>query len=424
MAMKLAKPSTRGRGVSSCRACNGKNLFLAIDLGSSPVANTLLASPESTSPSFPLELRICEDCKLGQIGEFLSPETLFEDYPYFSSTSQTWLVKSKEFAEKIFVDMSLDNADLVLEIASNDGYQLKFFKELGVQVLGIEPAKTVADVANSNGIPTRDVFFGVGAAHRLVDEGVKPRLVIAKNVLAHVPDLADFVSGLAMLCDENTLVVIEAPTILQIFHGNQFDTIYHEHFSYLSAIAVGNLLKNHGLDLFGAERLGTHGGSIRFLARAENSSVGEQQGQAYTLEQLVSEERESGFGKPESWKTVRDAVASSVAALKVWLESNARGSVTVGYGAAAKAVTLFAQTGRPNQVIELIIDNSPGKVGKFLPGGLVPIVSEQDFLSQKGSLTYRYIIFPWNLEGEILPRIRAFDPLAEIIVAVPNLRAL
>lgn len=414
----------KGRGVDFCRACSGKNLFLALDLGSSPVANSLLQSPTSISPSFPLELRVCADCNLGQIGEFLSPDILFEDYPYFSSTSQTWLEKSEEFAAQISAEMLLGSDDTVLEIASNDGYQLRYFKKLGVRVFGIEPATTVADAANSAGIPTRATFFGVSAARQLIDEGVRPRLIIAKNVLAHVPDLGDFVRGLSMLCSDSTLVVIEAPTILQISVGNQFDTIYHEHFSYLSATAIAKLFRGHGLELFGAERLDTHGGSVRFLARAKQSSIKEQHGQALTLEDLVSEETRSGFGNPHSWKMVQKNVADTVGEFRAWLESGIDGPVTVGYGAAAKAVTLLSQTGELEKSIELVIDNSPGKVGKFLPRAGVPIVSEQDFLSKISDSPCRYVIFPWNLATEILPRIRAMDPHSEVIVAVPKLKVL
>ena len=416
--------SAEGRGFKFCRACSGKDLFLALDLGSSPVANSLLPSSTSISPVFPLELRVCADCNLGQIGEFLSPEVLFDDYPYFSSTSQTWLEKSEEFAEQISADMSLSSDDTVLEIASNDGYQLKFFKKLGVRVFGIEPANTVADAANSAGIPTRATFFGVAAARQLIEEGVRPRLIIAKNVLAHVPDLGDFVGGLSMLCSDSTLVAIEAPTILQIFQGNQFDTIYHEHFSYLSATAIDKLFRSHGLELFGAERLGTHGGSVRFLARAKQSSIKEKPGQALTLEELVSEESRSSFGDPLSWKVVQDNVANSVDEFRVWLDSGTGGSVTIGYGAAAKAVTLLAQTGELDTPIGLVIDNSPGKVGKFLPVARAPIVSEQDFVSRISPSPCRYVIFPWNLAAEILPRIRAMDPHAEVIVAVPKLKIL
>jgi len=413
-----------GRGVSICRACEGNNLFLALDLGLSPVANSLLRSPESTSLWLPLELRVCEDCKLGQIGEFLEPEVIFDDYPYFSSTSQTWLEKSKEFASQLGAQMNLTEEDLVLEIASNDGYQLKFFSELGVRVLGIEPARNVSEVANASGVPTRAVFFGIETANALKEEGVRPRLIIAKNVLAHVPDLIDFVAGLSSLCGPETLIAIEAPTILQITQGNQFDTIYHEHFSYLSATAIGNLFRNHGLELFGAERLGTHGGSLRFLVRAEKSFVPEQPGQASALSEILADEESSGFGDLQQWKAVQKNVVETVAAFKAWLESCPIGTATVGYGAAAKAVTLLSQTAPDRESMQLVIDNSPGKMGGFLPVINVPIVSEIDFVLGQKSLKNRYVIFPWNLAGEILPRIRAIDPGAEVIVAVPKLMRL
>lgn len=422
--LTMSDVASRGRGEVFCRGCGSKQLFLALDLGSSPIANALLTSLSVRPRTFPLELRVCEDCNLGQIGEFLTPENLFDDYPYFSSTSQSWLEKSAIFAEQISRDLELTGEDLILEIASNDGYQLRFFKEMGMQVLGVEPATTVADVANTQGIQTRAVFFGKEAALELIGEGFKPKLIIAKNVLAHVPDLGDFVSGITLMCSRETVVVIEAPTILQISQGNQFDTIYHEHFSYLSATSVKNLFALHGLELFGAERLGTHGGSVRLFARSKNSDVYMSPGRADTLKEILVEEAHSNFGRPESWFEVRERVSKTASDFKAWLASNPDDSVTVGYGAAAKAVTLLSLAEQGNSSIDLIIDNSPGKIGKYLPVGDTPIVSETDFLSTLKPGPYRFVVFPWNLAGEILPRIRAIDPEAEVVAAVPHLRSL
>jgi hypothetical protein len=422
--LTMTDVASAGRGQVFCRGCGSKRLFLALDLGSSPIANALLTNPLVRPKTFPLELRVCEDCKLGQIGEFLTPENLFDDYPYFSSTSKSWLEKSLVFAEQISRDLGLTEEDLILEIASNDGYQLGFFKEMGMQVLGVEPATTVADVANAQGIPTRAVFFGKEAALVLNREGLKPKLIIAKNVLAHVPDLDDFVSGITLMCGRETVVVIEAPTILQISQGNQFDTVYHEHFSYLSATAVRNLFDLHGLDLFGAERLGTHGGSVRLFARAKDSDALELPGQESTLNEILEEEARSNFGRPESWLEVSERVSKTASDFKAWLASNPGDSVTVGYGAAAKAVTLLSLTEPGTGSIDIIIDNSPGKIGKYLPVGNTPIVSETEFLSTIKPGPYRFVVFPWNLAGEILPRIRAIDPQAEVVAAVPQFRSL
>jgi hypothetical protein len=313
---------------------------------------------------------------------------------------------------------------LVLEIASNDGYQLKFFKEMGIQVLGVEPAANIAEIANLAGIPTRPVFFGRQTAEELLRGGVKPKLIVAKNVLAHVPDLGDFVSGISLLCGEETLLVIEAPTILQISKESQFDTVYHEHFSYLSALSIKNLLANHGLELFGAEKLSTHGGSIRFLARANNSKVIGNPLLVSCLQEVIEEELTSRFGEMAGWKLVQSNLNQAVHAFAMWLDSAPKGTNTIGYGAAAKSVTLLSLAFAGKQSVQLVIDNSPGKIGKFLPVAKVPILSEKDFVQRIGSGPNRFVIFPWNLKSEILPRIRAIDPSAEVVIAVPKLEIL
>jgi hypothetical protein len=413
-----------GRGELYCRACSGANLFLALDLGESPIANNLLDSPENDSPSFPLELRVCLDCKLGQIGEFISPGDLFDDYPYFSSTSRSWLQSSEIFARSISETFRIESEHLVLEIASNDGYQLKFFQEIGIQVLGVEPAANIAEIANVAGIPTRTVFFGLQTAEELLNEGVRPRLIVAKNVLAHVPDLRDFVAGISLLCREDTVVVVEAPTILQISKDNQFDTVYHEHFSYLSTLSIKKLLANHGLELFGVEKLNTHGGSLRFFARANDSTVKGNPSLSSTLQEVLEEEQESGFGEVTGWKSAQHELRQAIQAFANWLNSAPKGTNTIGYGAAAKSVTLLSLASDIDQPLQVVIDNSPGKIGKFLPVAKVAILSEKDFVETMGSSPNRYVIFPWNLKSEILPRIRAIDPSAEVVTAVPKLERL
>ena len=402
------------RGILQCRACDSKNLFIAISLGNSPLANRLLENKDSELPSYPLALRICSECSLGQLGEFQSPEEIFSDYPYLSSTSQTWLDSNQKFASELIKTMNFTNEDLVLEIASNDGYLLKFFQESGISVLGVEPAKNVAKIATDLGIPTIASFFGLQLAKELSERNFNPRLIVAKNVIAHVPDLQDFVSGLSALSSPETLLVIEAPTISQIMTEHQFDTIYHEHFSYVSALSLVKLFSRFGLEIFGAEKVDTHGGSVRFLAKKIGGHPYPSINQNQTLQKLLLSERSLGITEELAWTATREKINSVLIDAKEWLDIENPEITTVAYGAAAKGVTLLAAIEAGENAIHLVIDNSAGKIGKYFPISKSRILSEQDFIGQMSGGKYRYIIFPWNLIEELSLRIREFDPEAEI----------
>lgn len=409
------------RGVDFCRACDGEDLFLALSLGESPLANRLLEHPTEIVRSFPLELRVCSHCGLGQVGEFETPEEIFSDYPYLSSTSETWIASNKKFAQEIIESESLQKGDLVVELASNDGYLLKAFQASGLDVLGIEPASNIAAMAVLAGVPTIPKFFGLELASKMRIDGQIPRIIVAKNVVAHVPDLKDFVAGIAELASTDTLIVVEAPTISQIVSGNQFDTIYHEHFSYLSAIALMQLFGQFGMKLTGAQQLTTHGGSVRFFVRKSDASFMQPGSHYETLRTLIEFEESLQIKKPDSWRHTQAHVKKCISDFKHWLTEGETGVTTIAYGAAAKGVTLLAACDAKFGALGYLIDNSKAKSDRFFPVTGSPILTEADFIAQKHGGRFRYIIFPWNLVSEIVPRIKAFDPDAEVFVAVPSL---
>lgn len=409
------------RGVDFCRGCGGKDLFLALALGKSPIANNLLSHATQLVPSFPLELRICSDCTLGQVGEFETPETIFSDYPYLSSTSQSWIDSNKEFAREIFESEEIGSGDLVVELASNDGYLLKSFLAMGASVLGVEPAKNIAAIAISDGVPTIPEFFGQALARKMRDSGIEPRVIIAKNVVAHVPSLQDFVAGIAELAGSNTLIVLEAPTISQVFRGLQFDTIYHEHFSYLSAIALKDVFGRFGMVLLGAKKLTTHGGSIRFFLRKVGSTP-LYSPHSEALRDLLDTERSLKIGQEDSWREIRNRIELCLSDFRGWLNQAGPNVITVAYGAAAKGVTLLAACDAQFGDVDYVIDNSKEKAGKFFPIVGAPILTEADFRTQMLGRRFRYVVFPWNLIDEIVPRIEFLDRAPEVVIAVPAMK--
>jgi len=412
------------RGREECRGCTRSELFEALDLGFSPLANSVIPTPHLEEPEtwYPLILRVCQSCGLGQLGEFESETEIFREYPYLSSTSSTWLVENEFFADEAIALLSLSPKDLVLELASNDGYLLKYFKNRGVPVLGIEPALNVATLAALEGIPTSPEFFSQRLAHKLATMGVRPKLIVAKNVLAHVPDIRDFIAGIARISTTDTLVVVEAPSILGVLKRMQFDTVYHEHFSYLSASFFSNVLADFDLKLIGAERVSTHGGSIRFYLSKANSSIQLPETYQSVLYEELQEEESSGFMKPDSWRSVREMVSVALANFRSWVSST-EGRI-VGYGAAAKAVTLLSSAQVQRGSISLCIDNSEAKIGKFIPGSHVEIVSESDYFDNRMRPEDIFLIFPWNLEKEISGRIKLRNPDARVFVALPNMREI
>jgi hypothetical protein len=412
------------RGKNECRGCGSTDIFQALDLGYSPLANRVIPKEmlESAEPWFPLVLRICRKCHLGQLGEFASDGAIFRDYPYLSSTSSTWLKENKVFAEQMIDLLNMGTEDLVIELASNDGYLLQYFMDKKLKVLGVEPALNVVTIAAVKGIPTSPEFFSESLAEDLCARGVHPKLIIAKNVLAHVPDMQDFLKGISALSDDATLVVVEAPSILNIIQKMQFDTIYHEHFSYLSATFLQSVLNEFGLKLIGVENVKTHGGSLRYFITRGDSSFRPLDTWVNELESTLSLEKQACFGEPEVWLDVERQINVEFKKIREWF-SNPEGRI-IGYGAAAKVVTLLSAAQIPRGLISLCIDNSEEKMNRYIPGNHIRIVSESDYIANDYQPKDVYVIFPWNLETEISIRIRAFNPNARIFVLLPSVREL
>lgn len=401
------------RGSSLCRGCGAADLRSVLDLGTQPLANRLLPSPDAPDPTYPLHLKICTTCGLGQVGEFVTPWDIFHDYPYLSSMSTSWLQHVSDYGARMRPELGLGVDDLVIEIASNDGHLLKGFRDAGTRVLGIEPAANVAAIANAAGVPTECAFFGLETAKRVRSEHGTPRLVVANNVLAHVPDLDDFVSGLAELCGPETLVTVENPSFIELLEGGQFDTIYHEHFSYLTAHSVRAVARKHGLELVRVETLSTHGGSNRYHLRAPGRLADR------SVEETLYHEQERGLLSPALWQRFAQNSRASIEGLRAWLDRcAAAGDVVVAYGAAAKGNTLLNAARIAPSDLLMVTDESPEKQGRYLPGSHVPIVAPQ---ALRCSDATDVLILPWNIRTELSEHIRQLVPGARIWVAVPGL---
>lgn len=407
--MKIESAST-SRGLFTCRGCESSELDLLIDLGYSPVANSLPGLNSSVDePSYPLELRICRVCFLGQIPEFESPEEIFSVYSYLSSTSSSWLNHAQEFAKTCLLEMPYIADGYVLELASNDGYLLQHFKNLGVDVLGVEPATNVADISRAKGIPTIEVFFGKDQAEAILTKYGYPMLIVANNVAAHVPNMIDFFSGISVLCGPKTMVSIENPSLGFLLSKGFYDTIYHEHFSYLSVTPIKHLVSRLGMILCEAEILATHGGSIRYWI-TKNQSL-EIDNSVYQIEQ---DEYRRGLGNLDSEIAFASKVQTEIKELSNWLSQQDSGSV-IGYGAAAKTVTTFFAAGLPEDRFKMIVDANPLKQGKRLPGTSIPILGLDSLASSSAK---KILIFAWNLEEEIVKVIRKYN--TDIEIWVPN----
>jgi 2-polyprenyl-3-methyl-5-hydroxy-6-metoxy-1,4-benzoquinol methylase len=412
------QPELTPRGVHVCRGCGAEPLVSILDLGVQPLANELLPGADTPDAFFPLHLRICPSCGLGQVGEFVRPERIFGDYPYLSSVSSSWLEHAKTYACAMNQELDLaGTGGLVVEVASNDGYLLREFAELGIPVLGVEPAANVADIARSHGVRTLTAFFGRDTAAAVVAEHGHPRLVAANNVMAHVPDLDDFVGGLARLCDHDTVITVENPSFVTLLNETQFDTIYHEHFSYLAAHAVARAVAQHGLELVGVDELTTHGGSYRYTIVPSGSRPA-----APTVAATIERELAEGLLSPRTWADFAHRSRETITGLRTWLESRtSEGGVVAGYGAAAKGNTLLNAAGVGEKDITAVADGSPEKQGRLLPGSRIPIVSPPELAT---TCATDVLILPWNIAPEIAPLVRDLLPAATCWVAVPEMRAL
>jgi 2-polyprenyl-3-methyl-5-hydroxy-6-metoxy-1,4-benzoquinol methylase len=385
-----------------CRFCGSALQHTFVDLGMSPLSNAYLRFEHlnQMEPFFPLHAHVCDRCFLVQLQQFELPEKIFGDYAYFSSFSHTWLSHARGYAEHAIERFHLNRESLVVEVASNDGYLLQYFQQKGIPVLGVEPARNVAEAAVKKGIPTVSKFFGLETARELQAAGQQADLIVANNVLAHVPDIRDFVAGLKLALKPSGIVTVEFPDLFRLIAGNQFDTIYHEHFSYFSFSTAEEIFRKHGFRIFDVEEIPTHGGSLRLYACHEEVSS-----QRIECNVLQLREREvaagmrdlktySGFGK-----SVRETKRSL---LDVLIPLKREAKSVVGYGAPAKGNTLLNYCGIGKDFLDYTVDISPHKQNHFLPGTHIPIYSPERIRRTQPDYV---LILPWNLRDEIIEQL-------------------
>ncbi|MEK7990353.1 MAG: class I SAM-dependent methyltransferase [Thiotrichaceae bacterium] len=404
----------------NCRFCQTPLKHSFADLGMSPLSNAFLTVEQLNQAEkfYPLHAYVCENCFLVQLEAFETPDAIFSDYVYFSSYSTSWLNHAQQYTNSMIENYQFNLQHLVIEIASNDGYLLQYFKQYHIPVLGIEPAKNVAQVALEKGIPTETAFFGVETAKNLVARGQSANLLIANNVLAHVPDINDFVAGLKLLLKPQGIITIEFPHLLNLIVQNQFDTIYHEHFSYLSLLAVENIFAQHGLMLFDVEELATHGGSLRIYACHQGmQSINPR------IFALRAKEKAANLGKLERYtQFLNQVTALKRDLLHCLIEIKNQNKQIAAYGAAAKGNTLLNYCGIRQDFIEYVADLNPHKQNKYLPGTHIPVCSpEQLKITQPAYV----LILPWNLQIEIMQQLAFIREWGgQFIIPIPDVQIL
>ena len=401
-----------------CRFCKTELSHVFVDLANSPASNSYLTKQQLDEPEvfYPLKIFVCEKCKLVQMDEYKKSDDIFDkDYAYFSSYSTSWLAHAKDYVEMISEKLALNSTSLVTEIASNDGYLLQYFQEKNIPCIGVEPTASTAKVAKEKGIEVIEEFFGSSLANTLT----KSDLILGNNVLAHVPDINDFVKGLKMALKKNATVTMEFPHLLNIIKENQFDTIYHEHFSYLSFYTVKQIFEEQGLKLYDVEKLPTHGGSLRIYAiHKENDRAISQ-----NVENLLKEEQTFGLFDMEIYQGFQEkANKVKYDLLAFLLQAKKENKKVVAYGAAAKGNTLLNYAGVKNDLIEFVVDKSPHKQGKYLPASHFPIVNEEKIAMLKPEYI---LILPWNIKDEVIEQLNYVKEWnCEFVVAVPSLEII
>lgn len=403
--------------MKECRFCKSPLSFVFADLGHTPLANSYLSKDDLGKPEvwYPLKAYVCDECLLVQIDDMATPAQIFSDYAYFSSQSPTWVAAAKQCALKMIDSLQLKYNSKVIEVGSNDGYLLQHFKAAGIPVHGVDPASNIAEYANEQGIPTTCGFFGVELANRLVDFGHRADLLCGTNVLAHVPDLNDFVAGLALLIKPDGVITMEFPHLMNTISRNQWDTIYHEHFSYFSLFTIQKVFAKHGLEIFNVDQLETHGGSIRIYAgrvglRPINPSV----------KNVLLCEKEDGLHDIHGYEGFRYTFNKTKRCLLETLNTLKSGGKRIcAYGAPAKGNTLLNACGIDRDTIPITVDDSPHKQGLFLPGSHIPIVSRDIMNMMQPDYV---LILPWNLADTIIqanPQVR--NNGGKWMVAIPEL---
>jgi SAM-dependent methyltransferase len=405
-----------------CRLCGHPLSHTFADLGMSPLSNSYLKPEDihSMEPFYPLHAFVCERCFLVQLEELESPEAIFSEYFYFSSYSDTWLNHARTYVETISERLDLHAESMVVEIASNDGYLLQYFRERAIPVLGIEPAANVARAAEEKSIPTLVRFFGSQLARELAGQNQRADLIIGNNVLAHVPDLNDFVAGMKILLKPDGSITMEFPHLLKLMEENQFDTIYHEHFSYFSFLAVKHLFFNHGLIIYDVEELPTHGGSLRIYAsHAENL----EKDVSPAVQRIKEKEKEQGLDRLETYTTFPEKIAHAKRTLLSFLISaKNEGKRIAGYGAAAKGNTLLNYCGVGTDFLDFAADRSPHKQGKLLPGTHIPVVHPDAIREARPDYI---LILPWNIREEIMEKLSYVREWGgRFVVPIPRVEVL
>ena len=406
-----------------CRHCWSELALPLVDLGSAPPSNAYLTVQTSKAPEkwFPLRVLVCERCWLVQTEDFAQAQELFDaDYAYFSGFSSSWLAHSERYVADMVARLELDGASHVVEVAANDGYLLQYVRARSIPCTGIEPTASTAAAARSKGIPIVEDFFGVHLAHELVAQGKQADLTTANNVLAHVPDINDFVAGFAVLLKPQGVATFEFPHLLKLIAGCQFDTIYHEHFSYLSLTAVDRILAANGLTVFDVEQLPTHGGSLRVFA--QRNDTGKRPRDA-KVGKLLDCECQAGMTTARyyaGFQAKTDKVKNDF--LTFLLDAKRRGQSVAAYGAAAKGNTLMNYAGVRPDLIAFVTDRNPAKQGKYMPGSRIPIVDELQLKNFKPDYV---VVLPWNLKVEVMHQLEYIKAWGgQFVTAVPHLEVV
>lgn len=406
-----------------CRHCSSDLDTLFVDLGSAPLSNAYLTEEKLRAPekTYPLNVVVCEQCWLVQTKDFAQAEELFSgDYAYFSSYSTTWLWHAKRYVAEMIERFSLDERSHVVEVASNDGYLLQYVKASGIACTGVEPTASTARAARERGIETLEVFFSAAEGAHLAALGKQADLMVANNVLAHVPDINDFVAGFANLLKPEGVATFEFPHLLKLLQENQFDTIYHEHFSYLSLTAVEQIFAAGGLRIFDVEEIPTHGGSLRIFVQRGETGHHETTNRVAVL---LHREADAGLIRVDAYKGFQ-ARAEKVKDdfVTFLIDAKRRGKRVAAYGAAAKGNTLMNFAGCRRDLIRYVVDRNPAKQGKYMPGSRIPIVSEQVLHRDRPDYV---VILPWNLKAEVMQQLDSVRSWGgQFVTAVPSLEVV
>ncbi|MHB1843349.1 MAG: methyltransferase domain-containing protein [Deltaproteobacteria bacterium] len=401
-----------------CRFCEAPLSRTFTDLGMQPLSNAFIDEADAGAPEtfYPLHARVCDRCFLVQLPALATPEKIFTDYAYLSSVSASWLAHCGRYVEEVSIRFNLGPKSFVVELASNDGYLLKFFRDRQVPVLGIEPAANVAAIAEQAGVPTLAKFFSTALARELVSEGRRPDLIVANNVLAHVPDLNDFVAGIGLLLGPSGVLSVEVPHLLRLIEQTQFDTIYHEHFSYFSLGTILRVFEAHDLSVFDVQEVPTHGGSLRVFARHKGALPA----RGESVQAILETEKSAGLTTPVAYERFSEAVfRTKRLLLRFLIEQRDAGKRVVGYGAPAKGNTLLNFCGIRSDLLEYTVDRSPLKQGRLLPGTHIPVFDPDRINETRPDVV---LILPWNIKAEVVSQLAFTEAWGcRLVVPVPVL---